>query len=360
MQTHRININRMQEGIQRQIEQAVSSEEHEQSILVELEQIDTLYLQQLAKITNLEELVQKQQKQIHIKEEEEQKAEEEKLKVQRHLQVRIKSFYKMGEIGLANIAFSAESLPRLLIFRDSFSTLLDYDKVLINRFRDSITELQQSHNALVLEQGILDDFIAQEKIEQDRIQQIRDDKEDLLTQIKTQTNLYEQAVKEMEGAADQLATSLQALKIQDGLLDQGFLLAKGKHPSPLAHKVIALYGEERMNRLNIKSKSTGITFDAPGTNKVQSIYEGTVKYASYLRGYGKTVIIDHGHQFHTVTARVEKLLVEEGNKVKQGEIIALTGDTATIMDDGVYFEIRHGSVPEDPLLWLDHSTLILP
>ena len=360
IQKHRININKMQEGIQKQLEQVENSEQKEQSILSELEEVDARYEEQLARIQALKEQVAAQQELIRIKEIEMQTAKEEKKNVQKHLQKRIKAFYKMGEIGFANIAFSAETLPTLLNFRDSFSTLLDHDKQLINIFHASIIELKKTRDALTLEKGVFDDFIRQEIVEQEKIEFIRQEKEKLLTRIKTQTNLYERAVTEMEKAADQLAASLEGLKIRDKLLDQGFLLDKGTLPSPLPFKIVGLYGQQRKNKLGIETKSTGITIDAPGINPIQAVYEGTVTYASYLRGYGKTVIIDHGHQYHTVTSRVEKILTEKGAKVKQGDVIALTGDTATIMDDGIYFEIRHGSATEDPLLWLDKKGLILP
>ncbi len=360
IQKHRINISKMQEGIQKQLEQVERSEQKEQSILSELEEVDARYEKQLAKIQALQEQVAAQQELIRTKEIEMQAATKAKEKVQKHLQKRIKSFYKMGEIGITTIAFSAETLPTLLKFRDSFSTLLDYDKRLIDIYHNSIIELQKTRDALTLEKGVLDDFIRQEIVEQKKIELIRQEKEKLLTRIKTQKNLYERAVIEMGKAADQLAASLEGLKIRDKLLDQGFLLDKGTLPSPLPFKIVGLYGQKRKNKLGIESKSTGITFEAPGTNPVKAVYEGTVTYASYLRGYGKTVIIDHGHQYHTITSRVEKLLVKKGAKVKQGDVIALTGDTATVMDDGIYFEIRHGSATEDPLLWLDKKGLILP
>ena len=52
--------------------------------------------------------------------------------------------------------------------------------------------------------------------------------------------------------------------------------------------------------------------------------------------------------------------MKEGDRVAQGDTIALTGDTATLMDEGIYLEIRQGSKPLDPLQWLDNNDLILP
>ncbi|MBU1234721.1 MAG: peptidoglycan DD-metalloendopeptidase family protein [Proteobacteria bacterium] len=357
---YRINIRKLQEGIKQQQDQVYFSEQEERNLLRELEQIDTGLLEQLAKLQDLEKQMEAQQDLTAIKESELHQALAEKQIVQNHLQKRIKAYYKMGKIGFANVAFSTDSLPRLLSFRDSFTNLIDYDKKLIDVFRNSIDELQKSRAMLNREQTVLDDFITMAKVKQEDINESKKEKEALLSQIKTQKLLHEQAVREMEKAADELSESLEALKKEDTLLDQGFLANKGKHPAPVQGEITALFGQKRENRLGITGKPTGITISAPGINKVQAIYEGTIAYASYLRGYGNTIIIDHGHNYFSIISRLEKLLKQKGEKVDQGELIALTGDTATLMDEGVYFEIRHGSTPEDPLLWLDTVGLTLP
>ena len=360
IQTYRININKLQEGINQQQEQRQSSEQQERYILEELAQIDHRLQEQLDKLHDFEKQMAKQQELINTKEAELQKASESKQTVQNHLQKRMKSYYKMGTIGIANVAFSTESMPRMLNFRDSFASLIDYDKQLTEMYRKSIAELQQSKTTLDLEKTVLDDFINLAREEQETINSTKLEKETLLTQIKTQKELHNQAIQEMEDATDSLAASLETLNQENELFDQGFLLNKGTHPAPVHGKVIALFGQQRENRLGITGKSMGLTISAPGMNRVDAIFEGEVSYADYLYGYGNTIIINHGYQYFSVISRLEKLLRKKGDKVEQGDLIGLTGDTATLMDEGVYFEIRHGSTPLDPLDWLDNTGLILP
>jgi len=360
MQQYRINIRKLQVGIAAQQEQIASSEVEKRNLLEELAQIDQRLQIQLDKRTRLEEQMATQQEQINKQEQELQEAVAAKKNVQSHLQKRIKSYYKMGKVGAANVAFSTESLPLILQFRESFSTLIEYDKALLDVYRNSIDKLQQAKTTLELEKTILDDFITISKKEEAATSQIKLEKETLLSQIQTQKDLYEQAVREMEKAGDDLASSLDKLKKKNELFDQGFRLDKGKHPAPLRGEVIALFGHERKNKLGISSKTTGITIATTGINKVRAIFEGEVRYASYLYGYGNTIIIDHGFQYFSIVSRLEKLLAKEGEKVEQGDVIGLTGDTATVMDEGIYLEIRHGSKAQDPLDWIDKSELILP
>ncbi len=357
IKTYRINISKLQSGISIQRDLVLSSQKKERNLLEELAELDATLQKQLGKLHSLEEEMYKQQALIDQKEAEESIAEKEKQKVQEHLQKRIKAFYKMGRIGAANVAFSSKTLPQMLNFRDSFSTLIKYDTEVLQHYRESITLLQQTKDTLNLEKSILDDFIHETKIKHDAINKTVHEKEMLLAQIKTQKELHEQAIAEMEKAAKELSKSLSTLKEKNALFDQGFYMEKGKHPAPVKGKILALFGQQRENRLGIKGQSTGVTIATPGINRVNAIFDGEVRYASYLHGYGNTIIIDHGFKYFSILSRLEKILIKKGDKVSQGDLIGLTGDTATLMDEGIYFEIRHGSTPLDPLQWIDNKGL---
>ena len=357
IKTFRINISKLQKGISIQEELILSSKKEERNLLQELAQLDEKLQKRLGKLQALEEEMRKQQKLIDNKESEKQLAETEKQQVQKHLQKRIKAFYKMGRIGVANVAFSSETLPHMLNFRDSFTTLIEYDTDIIKQYRESITLLQQTKDTLDLEKSILDDFLHEAKSKHEAINKTVREKEALLAQIKTQKELHEQAVAEMEKAANELSISLNTLQEKKQIFNQGFLLNKGKHPTPVNGKVLAVFGQQRVNRLGIKGQSTGITIATPGINRVNAIFDGEVRYASYLHGYGNTIIIDHGYKYFSILSRLEKILKKKGDKVSRGDLIGLTGDTATLMDEGIYLEIRHGSKPLDPLEWIDSTGL---
>lgn len=355
----RINISKLKKGINIQQDLLLYSQEQERNLLDELAQLDKRLQQQHTRLNDFEKEMVQQQQLINRKEKEEHDAEQAKQRVEAHLEKRIKAYYKMGNIGIANVVFSSKSLPHMLRFRDSFTSLMEYDTEVIRQYRESITHLQQSKSTLNLEKTILKDFILEARKKKGRINQTMQQKETLLSQIKTQTELHEQAVEEMKKAASKLSNSLNSLKRKNELFDQGFLLDKGKHPAPVQGKVLALFGQQRVNKLGIKGQSTGITIATPGINRVDAIFEGEIRYASYLHGYGNTIIIDHGFQYFSIISRLERILKKKGEKVFQGDIIGLTGDTATLMDEGIYLEIRHGSTPLNPLEWIDNKGLTI-
>jgi septal ring factor EnvC (AmiA/AmiB activator) len=357
IKTFRINIQRLQEGIEAQKELFTEAVSKEKSLLEELEGIDKRLNEQIAKLKDLEKKRDAQQILIDQKEQELAGIRAEKEKVQRHLQRRINAYYKMGNIGLLNVTFSAQTLPELLRFHDSFQALIAYDQNVISIYRKSIGDLERVAKSLTLEKDVLNDFIDEAQKEQASIDATKEEKEILLHHIQTQSKLHQQAIAEMEKAATDLSSSLLALKSKEQASEQGFLQKKGHLPPPVLGTVITFFQEEATNPLGIAKKSAGIAIEAPDGTKVKAIFPGTVVFAGYLRGYGNTIIVHHGFQYYSITSRVEEILTDKGNTVEAGTVIAEMGETATLMEKGMYFEIRHGSESLDPMLWLDTREL---
>jgi murein DD-endopeptidase MepM/ murein hydrolase activator NlpD len=71
-----------------------------------------------------------------------------------------------------------------------------------------------------------------------------------------------------------------------------------------------------------------------------------------MRGYGKTVILDHGDGLRSLYAHNAKLLVRVGQSVERGQPVALLGRTGNATADHCHFEIRRGDRRLDPLLFL--------
>ena len=355
---YRINIRRLQQGIRKQQEEIKKTRKQERDLLAELQDIDTRLLDQKEKLRVLENRMNAQQELIVVKDKELNRARTEKRTVQEHLQKRIQAYYKMGNIGFINVTFSTKTLPELLNFHDSFRSLIKYDETVIATYRHTIYELERSFETMEIEEALLEDFISQNEEEQNKIHLIKQEKEELLSRIQTQTELHAKAIAEMEKASESLTSSLQILEKKDDLLDQSFLQSKGRLPPPLEGTLITRFNEKTVNRLGIRSVSKGIALKAPTGTMIHAVHEGIVMFSGYLRGYGNSIIVNHGYQYYSIVSRVERLLVKKGDKVKEMAEIGIIGDTATLMSEGLYFEIRHGSKSLDPLAWIDSSKLI--
>jgi len=119
-------------------------------------------------------------------------------------------------------------------------------------------------------------------------------------------------------------------------------------PWPLSGKVIANFGKYKHPEFETIVVSNGIKIDSTPKAEVKCVYKGDVIFSGEFRAYGNMIIVDHQEEFYTIYGQLGSLAVEEGAKVKQGDVIASLGATEHIL----YFEIRRGNQPEDPLPWL--------
>jgi murein hydrolase activator len=354
---YRINIRRLQHGIVEQKNQISDNKTKEHSVLQEIEVLDQKLSAQKNRVAQLTTKVNTQQLLIDREEKALTQIRVERNLVEKHLQKRITAYYTMGDIGLLNVTFSTKTLPELLSFHDSFDSLIKYDQDVIKVYRETISDLERATEALTLEKGVLEEFVVHATQEAIVLENTKTEKRSLLTHIRTQTKLHKQAIDEMQQASERLADSIVAIKNKNEVYEEGFFSNKGSLPPPVDGIIITLFQQEKTNKLGIVRTSLGIELEASDGTEILAVSGGDVIYAGYLRGYGNTVIIHHGLQYYTVTSRIERILVEQGDKVKLSDKIGIVGGTATLFDEGLYFEIRHGRQSLDPLLWLNPNRL---
>ena len=115
--------------------------------------------------------------------------------------------------------------------------------------------------------------------------------------------------------------------------------------------LLSRYGAKRGGHRHV-----GIDIAATLGQPVRAARGGEVVYSgSTLRGYGKTVIIDHGDALSTLYAHNSELVAREGDRVERGEVIARVGRTGNASVEHCHFEIRRGDVPVDPMPFLAAS-----
>jgi len=89
----------------------------------------------------------------------------------------------------------------------------------------------------------------------------------------------------------------------------------------------------------------GVDFAGKLGSDVVSVASGIVTLAKDKYGFGKLVEISHGNGYLTRYAHNSKLLVEVGDKVEKGEVIAKMGSTGRSTGPHVHFEVvKHGKV----------------
>jgi len=117
---------------------------------------------------------------------------------------------------------------------------------------------------------------------------------------------------------------------------------------PVKGTVISYFGSMRN-----MAKNSGIDIQARKGASVKASRSGKVTFISdHMKGYGKTIILDHFDEFQTVYAHNSENLVKMGQNVKRGTVIAKVGETGRATKPTLHFEIRKKHKPQNPFYYL--------
>lgn len=153
------------------------------------------------------------------------------------------------------------------------------------------------------------------------------------------------ALQEANGLASDLILPGQLLLVPGGTGGRAAVL-EGEYIWPVLSPISSPFGPRWGRNHN------GLDLASNHGDEVKASRGGEVWVAGEVTGYGQTVIIQHGDDSRTVYAHLSRILVEPGQRVEQGELIALVGSTGNSTGPHLHFEIIVNDQPRDPLLYL--------
>ncbi len=129
-------------------------------------------------------------------------------------------------------------------------------------------------------------------------------------------------------------------------IDVEYLKEKYKFIVPIKGTITSKYGKREATEV-VSANHQGIDIGADEGTVIYASMEGTVSVASEEGEYGKHIDITNGDVL-TRYAHCSKLLVKEGQKVKQGDKIAEVGSTGNSTGPHLHFEIRRDNRTINP------------
>lgn len=118
--------------------------------------------------------------------------------------------------------------------------------------------------------------------------------------------------------------------------------AYGKFSSGFGFRGHPVFGESIFHKGVDISGYTGSPLYATASGVV--VHSGWYQY-----GYGLTVLIDHGYGFSTLYAHASRCLVNTGDFVRKGQVIALMGSTGLSTGPHVHYEVHRFGQPINPI-----------
>jgi len=131
-------------------------------------------------------------------------------------------------------------------------------------------------------------------------------------------------------------------------------LAMAKLPNiwPLEGRITSSFGE-RVDPFNGEGAfHRGIDISSSYGHQIIAPADGVVTYAEFMSGYGRMVVIDHGHNIQTRYGHMSGFSVREGQHVKRGELIGYVGLSGRSTGPHLHYEVWVQGTPVNPHKYL--------
>ncbi|WP_455377528.1 murein hydrolase activator EnvC family protein [Petrachloros mirabilis] len=272
---------------------------------------------------------------------------------------RVRVQYMEGRFGYWKSLLASDSYGDFQRRLQYLSAVSEKDYRLLETFKEDMGRMQeaerQREEARV---GILVYKRSTEKHLKD-VQAVKKEKKLYLTKLTHEKESYERALQELERSASRIDNLLRELETRrkaaavrppaGTAVPRG---VKGSLPWPADGSVISFFGKQKHPTFNTYVQRRDIEIQTAEGSAIHAVMPGTVVYADWLKGYGLVIILDHANGYFSLYAHASKILTSVGTQVESGQSIGETGDTGMTGESTLYFELREGAEPVDPLQWL--------
>nr|NIQ03361.1 peptidoglycan DD-metalloendopeptidase family protein [Nitrospinaceae bacterium]NIR57256.1 peptidoglycan DD-metalloendopeptidase family protein [Nitrospinaceae bacterium]NIS87704.1 peptidoglycan DD-metalloendopeptidase family protein [Nitrospinaceae bacterium]NIT84570.1 peptidoglycan DD-metalloendopeptidase family protein [Nitrospinaceae bacterium]NIU46756.1 peptidoglycan DD-metalloendopeptidase family protein [Nitrospinaceae bacterium] len=166
--------------------------------------------------------------------------------------------------------------------------------------------------------------------------------------------------KETQSMLDRLSGDLNILtnqikmrqfsfqELDEYLKNQQSLLASTPSIWPTRGWVTSGFGYRKSPFTGIPEKHEGLDIAARMGSEIRATADGMVVLSGRENGYGNMVEVDHGYGVMTRYGHNSKNLVNVGDKIKRGQVIALVGNTGRSTGPHVHYEVLVNGIPVSP------------
>ena len=317
-------------------------------------------------IQSLKNEEQKTKNRVQILEKEIKSKEEELELLKLRYEQRVVNTYMRGRLSNLEKVLSSTSW-RQAVYRTQYLKVISEIEQEMTKQIESLL-IQISKQKLELESVLRNNLaLKREKRKQmSSLRKMRIKRKKELTRIRQDKNALASYIQEKSAGIKQLEGIIKKVledkarferekrirQQQEALETKSFNTLRGQLPWPASGRVISKFGKQWNAKLKTTTDNPGIDIKGKPGSAIRSVLNGVVTTITYIRGYGTTVIIDHGGGFYTVYSHVTNIQTHVDSEVRSGDVIAYMGDSGSINGSKLHFEIWGKGQKLNPEKWL--------
>lgn len=359
--------------LQNQINQAknelndISSDKEEAT--TELDKINSQVVDAENQLEELKNQISDINDQISEKEDEISQEEKDIEAKNELLKERMVALYEAGDTSYIDVLLNSEDLLDFISGYSAIQTIVEADTNLINELESQKDKLEQDKSSLETDKQKVEELKKEQEIKNGTLVSLQDTKKKEIAKLsneektkQSEIDTYNAAMKKVnEELAEMARKAEEALKKQQGSSSSGSssysgldgLKFDGSFIWPCNNKTVTSTVKWRWGRMH-----KGIDIAA----SYESVYAAASGYAFNAYdsdGYGNYIMIFHGSGYVSLYGHLSSSKVSDGTFVKQGQTIAISGNTGGSQGPHLHFELRQASsvaqfFSKDPLNPLDY------
>jgi len=283
-----------------------------------------------------------------------QQLEPEIARQKKRLSERLAALYRLGEVSYVRLFLSFDPSKNPLEAAGMLRYVITRDARTVEEFQENRRRLTVQQEELGRQQERVRKALALVEDRKRAMESTRQKQQVLLARLRSESTQSERELAGLEEKARRLERLLSLLYEKKGPTRTGVAITeyRGALPWPLQGKVVETFGTKRNPRFATLTASNGIRIEAEPGAEARAIFDGTVIYAEWFKGYGNLVILDHGNRVFSLYGNLRPTTFTAGRRIAAGEAVGVVAASETPEAGSLYFEIRENNSPADPAKWL--------
>ncbi len=270
------------------------------------------------------------------------------------LRKRLVALYRLGGLSYVRMFLALDENQNPVEAMSMLSYLVTRDSHLVTRFQSARAQLAVRRRQLAERQVRLRETRAIVETRRQAVIAAREQQQRVVTRLRTEESGTEAQLSALEEKARRLQRLVDVLSQQQ----RGVMTAldirsvQGALAWPVQGKVIERFGRQRNPKFATFTVNNGLKIEAVPGAQVRAVFQGTVLFSQWFKGYGNLIILDHGNRVFTLYGNLKAPAVAVGDRIATGQPIAGVGESEDASSGHLYFEVRQDNKPEDPQKWL--------
>ena len=259
-----------------------------------------------------------------------------------------------GTTSYWTVLFKADSFSDLLSRLSDVQEVMNYDQGLL----DDLRQLRAQIQAKQAEQEDLKAQSEEAKAELEAhkvdLDQQQKEADALYKEIQANVDAYEEELAAANAERQRLESEI-AKKTEEMARQYALTASVGGYiwPETVSVRITSPIGSRNTGIKGASTNHKGVDIGGVGTTtSVLATKAGVVQTSAYSKSYGNYVVIYHGPGNTTLYAHMSSRSVKEGDTVKQGQVIGITGSTGVSSGPHLHYEITEGGSRVNPLDYL--------